>query len=279
MSQAPIKAGRGSHLCHFQGFLIQMFHPADALWNLAMAINVFLAIFRKYNAQQLKALEWKYHLMCYGCPFIVAFVYIFVDTAARGSVYGPATLWCWVSVEWSALRISLVYAPAWCCILVSSSIYLLAGREIFTKRQQLRAFLNPAAPSILPVPPMENPFTGFSSTEIRVTSELTTIYSPAAEEETMGYFNARNGSVQKGVTSGQHDSHGKVVSPYSIEIGQANMSPMAGPRGSLQQRKNRAAMEANAAAWGYTRVALLFFVSMLVTWVSPYFASVSRHGI
>lgn len=30
---------------------------------------------------------------------------------------------------------------------------------------------------------------------------------------------------------------------------------------------NRAAIEANAAAWGYTKVALSFFVSLLVTWV------------
>ena len=28
------------------------------------------------------------------------------------------------------------------------------------------------------------------------------------------------------------------------------------------------ANDANAAAWGYTKVALLFFVSLLVTWVS-----------
>ena len=34
------------------------FVPADALWNLAMAINVYLTLFKKYNAQQLKALEY-----------------------------------------------------------------------------------------------------------------------------------------------------------------------------------------------------------------------------
>lgn len=39
------------------------FLPADALWNLAMAINVYMTLFRKYNAQQLKALEWRYHCM------------------------------------------------------------------------------------------------------------------------------------------------------------------------------------------------------------------------
>ena len=40
---------------------------------------------------------------------------------------------------------------------------------------------------------------------------------------------------------------------------------------SAQHKKNRAAMEANRAAWGYTKVAILFFISLLVTWVSTNF--------
>ena len=68
------------------------FMPADALWNLAMAINVYLTLFKKYNAQQLKALEWRYHIMCYGAPFVVALTYLFISTPARGSMYGPATV-------------------------------------------------------------------------------------------------------------------------------------------------------------------------------------------
>ena len=46
---------------------VTRFLPADALWNLAMAINVYMTLFRKYNAQQLKALEWRYH--CMVCVF------------------------------------------------------------------------------------------------------------------------------------------------------------------------------------------------------------------
>ena len=42
---------------------VKRFLPADALWNLAMAINVYMTLFHKYNAQQLKTLEWRYHLM------------------------------------------------------------------------------------------------------------------------------------------------------------------------------------------------------------------------
>ena len=57
-----------------------------------MAINVYLTLFKKYNSQQLKALEWRYHLMCYGAPFIVALVYLFITTPDRGRMYGPATV-------------------------------------------------------------------------------------------------------------------------------------------------------------------------------------------
>lgn len=37
--------------------------------------------------------------------------------------------------------------------------------------------------------------------------------------------------------------------------------------GSVQRRKSPAAVEANKAAFAYTKVALLFFISLLVTWV------------
>jgi hypothetical protein len=37
-----------------------------------MACNVYLTFFQKYNAAQLKKLEWKYFLTCYGVPFVPA---------------------------------------------------------------------------------------------------------------------------------------------------------------------------------------------------------------
>ena len=57
-----------------------------------MAINVYMTIFKKYNSQQLKALEWWYHLLCYGGPFIIALSLLFVETSSRGRVYGPAVV-------------------------------------------------------------------------------------------------------------------------------------------------------------------------------------------
>lgn len=64
---------------------------------------------------------------------------------------------------------------------------------------------------------------------------------------------------------------------YSVTIGSTPMSPsMEMPPATLVKsggvekgKYNRnPANDANAAAWGYTKVALLFFVSLLVTWVS-----------
>lgn len=66
--------------------------PADALWTLAMAFNVYLTFFRKYNSEQLRQQEWKYLLFCYGLPFIPAFTYFFVKSSSRGRVYGSATV-------------------------------------------------------------------------------------------------------------------------------------------------------------------------------------------
>ena len=232
--------------------------------------------------------------MCYGGPFIVAFIYIFIHTQAKGPIYGPATLWCWIDINWVALRIATCYAPAWCCILLSFCIYAFSGREIFIKRQQLRAFNNAPAE----VAPVENPFTDFKTTEIRITSELATLQSP---DPATDFLAIEDGAGRTGASpspSGQH------YDPYTVTIGsvltdpkdlsilptdprEKVMSPLPVPKvdlpqaakPSVQQKKNRAALEANAAAWGYAKVAMLFFVSLLITWVSGMLLSiVLKHG-
>ena len=93
-----------------------------------MAFNVYLIFFHKYTVEQLRAMDWKYLLGCYGASFIPAFVYIFVDTKSRGKVYGPAVvsqvpivfdftdsfkIWCWVTTKWDPLRIALLYGIVW----------------------------------------------------------------------------------------------------------------------------------------------------------------------
>jgi hypothetical protein len=68
------------------------FMPADALWTLTMACNVYLSFFRKYSQHDLRGLEWKYGIFCYGIPFVPALAYLFVNNPVRGRVYGSAVV-------------------------------------------------------------------------------------------------------------------------------------------------------------------------------------------
>lgn len=107
IAEDGVTAGANSSLCQFQAFAIQMcvqvhivqvastdccfrFLGVDALWALCMAFNVHLALFRGWTSQRMRAQEWKYFLGCYGCSFIPALVYLFVNTKGRGKIYGPA---------------------------------------------------------------------------------------------------------------------------------------------------------------------------------------------
>ena len=107
-------AGVNSTLCQFQGFMIQAFLVPDAFFNLAMAINVYLTVFKSYSASQLRALEPYYLAINYGVPFIIALAYCFITAPDGTKVYGPAVLWCWIAEDpFSYLRIATCYAPAW----------------------------------------------------------------------------------------------------------------------------------------------------------------------
>lgn len=89
------------------------FLPADAFWALAMAINVYLVFYRKFDDVRLRKLEPIYIAICYGIPMIPALVYIWIQDDKGNRLYGDATLWCWVSEPWRMLRIATFYCPVW----------------------------------------------------------------------------------------------------------------------------------------------------------------------
>lgn len=94
--------------------------PADALWTLAMAINVYLTFYFKFDAQRLRKMEFWYVLLCYGVPFVPALAFVFVSEPGRGRLYGDATLWCWVSAPWDVLRVATFYGPVWYALILNS---------------------------------------------------------------------------------------------------------------------------------------------------------------
>ncbi|KGO75800.1 Glucose receptor Git3, N-terminal [Penicillium italicum] len=263
ISADGIHSGVDSSLCQFQGFLIQWFMPADALWTFAMACNVYLTFFHKYDSEQLRRLEWKYVLCCYGVPFVPAFAYFFIQTQARGRIYGSAILWCWISVQWSFLRIAIFYGPVWLIISLTFAIYLRAGTVIYQKRRQLRN-LGGIDSDLVP----ESPFALL--TGIQVTREIacsTPERRSLSEGATRGLpsntFRAYSVTIEGGNTASTTQDPSSNVGPSPLR--QENSSKAVRPDGADSQRRSTST-EASSATWAYTKYAMLFFIALLVTW-------------
>ncbi|KAF3028793.1 hypothetical protein E8E15_004932 [Penicillium rubens] len=256
-------SGVESSLCQFQGFLIQWFMPADALWTFAMACNVYLTFFHKYDSEQLRRLEWKYVLCCYGVPFVPAFAFFFVQTQARGRIYGSAILWCWISVQWSFLRIAIFYGPVWLIISLTFAIYLRAGTVIYQKRRQLRN-LGGIDSDLVP----ESPFAML--TGIQVTREIacsTPERRSLSEGNARGLpsaaFRAYSVTIEGGSTANTLQDSRTKIGPSPLQ--RENSGKTARPDG--QDSRRSTSTEASSATWAYTKYAMLFFIALLVTWL------------
>ncbi|KAI9773015.1 MAG: hypothetical protein M1839_002245 [Geoglossum umbratile] len=246
ISRSSIRAGAASPLCQLQAFLIQMFMPADSLWTLAMAFNVYLVFFKKYSSSQLRKLEWKYFLACYGLPSVTAIIFLFVQTKHKGKVYGPATatpkLWCWITTGWDPLRVATFYGPVWLVVVVTVLIYVIVGIDIYKKRSQLRKFSHPR-----PAPQHRGTLVS-KTTKVEVTSEPAATHKPRDPWEL-----CRIGSNSSPTPS---------YMEYSITIEGAGVG-----RDSQAESPLPTGIDTNKASWGYARIAFIFFVALLVTWV------------
>ncbi|KAL8989607.1 MAG: hypothetical protein Q9169_008323 [Polycauliona sp. 2 TL-2023] len=243
-------AGEDSALCQFQGFMAQLFLGVDAYWAFCMAVNIYLVFFRSYNTHQLQGLDHKYFIACYGFALIPSIVYLFIHTKDRGKIYGGAVLWCWVSNEWNFLRIAVLYVFMWVAVLIAIVIYIMAGRDVWRKRDALKGFLNPFN---------EDPF----ATNVTMTTSVTI----TSESRKPSLPNLEVREVDESHLDQNYDAYS-----VNIEIGQQ--------RPELPQRPSRPAVfripaitrtaalsEENADAFLYARVAFLFFIALLITWV------------
>ena len=66
------------------------FLGVDAYWAFCMAVNIYLVFFRGYNTRQLRGLDHKYFVACYGLSLVPAIIYLFIKTKERGRIYGGA---------------------------------------------------------------------------------------------------------------------------------------------------------------------------------------------
>jgi len=227
-----------------------------------MALNVYLTVFRKYSSHRLQKLEIRYVLICYGVPFIPSVIFLFIKKNVGGveqPLFGPATLWCWISDDWQFMRLAVFYGPIWLALAFTIAIYVLAGKVIFKLRESLRLFAR---------------------------ADMSSIGSGTAG------FGTAPGTISS--INAVKTSHPKSLSPGDRVAGTPNTSPVVpilsdpspvavqhsttyscvvestgkpGLLTTISTARQKNAVEANTAAWAYCRCAMLFFLALVVTWL------------
>ncbi|KAK2478584.1 hypothetical protein H9L39_11072 [Fusarium oxysporum f. sp. albedinis] len=227
MADSFIDAPNGAG-CQTQAFLLHTFVGADALWTLAMAINVYLAFYYRFDAQRLRKMELPYLLLCYGIPFLPAFIFIFVKNGDGVRVYGSA-------VQWVIIAITL-------------AIYIRSGSTIYRKRQQLLKAQGSGSGGLSYA--NQSTVNNMKTTEVTITSEAAT-QPDAIQLQNMGHQ----------VTVHAIGEHAEPQPPQPIA---RVTSTMPQP---VQRPAVRPSNDVYRAAWAYTKVAMLFFAVILITWI------------
>ncbi|OSZ99904.1 hypothetical protein A9Z42_0007810 [Trichoderma parareesei] len=275
--------------CQIQAFIIQVFLSSDVLWTLAMAINVHLTLYYKYEARDVRKLEPIYLVCCYGIPLIPGFALLFAQGHHGVRIFGPAIAYCWISSDWALLRILVFYAPIWVVILAIFGIYIRAGRTIYKVRKQVYFFQSSDLDPIS-VDEVTSPIQ--SSDEVHSVGPMSD-----AERTTIDYILSQPDSHAAGSTSESPTTRPPPVHLTSNKSNQSNNFDGTHPpfyfypdiphRGSDQSQPprhpshpshhsaasralralRRRNHERDNAAWSYTKCAMLFFGAMLITWI------------
>lgn len=168
-------------------------------------------------------------------------------------------------------------------IILTLCIYIRAGRDIWVKREQLRNF--PSDPIPTPSPPrMNDPFAGKGITQ---TKQFSVNYESASPTDSVSQLNQQSNDTQYPAPPAKPENTFTVnisgahpISPNTSRWSYAEKHdngsnnsrasatfPPAARRPSAAPPRQYTANEANTAIWSYTKVSLLFFVAMMVTWI------------
>ncbi|ETI21487.1 hypothetical protein G647_07834 [Cladophialophora carrionii CBS 160.54] len=103
-----------------------------------MAFNVFLTVRTKRNATELRKIDFVAVLLAFILPFIQAFTYLFWRPNGK-TVYGPATLWCWIAKESAIIRLVAFFVPIWCFVSIAIFFLALSGKQILRVRNSVKS--------------------------------------------------------------------------------------------------------------------------------------------
>ena len=160
-----------------------------------------------------------------------------------------------------------LYAIVWAAFLCAFGIYCLAIRKVWHQRHELSGLFNPFN---------EDPFSTKVTTEIEVVYEEAPVTSPFSQRS--GYFShASPLSEEPPPLPGTKDEErANAIDPYNVNIEAAKVDRRPSRPELYRVRtftREAALRETNADAWLYARVAFLFFLGLLISWIP---ASVNR---
>ncbi|KAL8806531.1 MAG: hypothetical protein Q9182_001314 [Xanthomendoza sp. 2 TL-2023] len=134
----------------------------------------------------------------------------------------------------------------------------MSGWEIFRKREEIRAFRQPSYGSA------DEAFSATKTTEINVTSELAGFPIPKAPANC---FDQEAQNSHPAVASKDYEPYSTTINS-SAPTSDLDPSPRySSHTTSALRRRYKELVDDNNATFNYTRVALLFFVSLCVTWI------------
>jgi hypothetical protein len=180
-------------------------------------------------------------------------------------------------------------------MILTSLIYLRAGREIYAKRKSLRNF---RAPPPQPMPIIGDPFQSVKTTEVFVTSEQADDISPSDSidlrklgpdgagyprppQPTKNAYTVTVSSSQQApnfpppplperfsyIEKSPLDRKSSIPGSDEMPLPAMSAYQPSSERSKLYPTRRHAANQADSAAWSYTKVAALFMVAMMVTWI------------
>jgi hypothetical protein len=247
--------------------------PADSLWSFCIALSVYLTFYKKYTTTQLKNLEWKYCLACYGMPLIPSVTLLCVNGKERGKIYGPAIVYQgtrssnlfsgWFLNSYG-VRLTLIGSFYVFCVSMDQcgmslaskkwtdfyfyrlviigtfTIYIVIGRDIFQHHRTLRSFAGP----------LPNPHAGLNPH--RDTNAIILEAVGGVSKSNFSHLEEQNYAKE----------HLSSARPFSQNSTNTDSAAQYQPR-----RVSTVECTTNSTLWYYLGCSLLFFITLVVTWV------------
>ncbi|CAG1982542.1 unnamed protein product [Fusarium graminearum] len=235
--------------CQTQAFLIETFMFADVFWALAMATNVYLTFYHRFDGVKLRKLEPLHISLCYGIPFIIAITFLFVKNGDGVRAYGNANLWCWLTVKWDAWQLA-TYGLIWLIIFIAFSLYVRVGVTIYKWRSRLHDFSYSNDRTNLSQVPPSSDLSGIAKT---TDITITTLDSPPPA----------SGQSLRPATRPDPVHSADIYAGPSLPVAPSFEQPNT--RTKNPERRKRS--PSDEAAMSYAKTALLFFTAMLITWI------------